>query len=129
MLRNYIAQHYPGDTARGHVRMELFDAQTNNSNLFWQILGPTQTGAAPRVSAPSHAAAGFSMACESCHTQPAPAGASIASLGSHCAACHRDDDAHDGSFGSRCEQCHVGGSWKALRARGAPAPATPGWFK
>lgn len=33
MLRNYIAQHYPGDTARGHMRMELFDAQTNTRRV------------------------------------------------------------------------------------------------
>jgi hypothetical protein len=57
------------------------------------------------------------VACESCHTAPAPAGRKIAALSSACFACHRADDAHDGAFGSRCERCHTVDSWKKIRAR------------
>ena len=67
-------------------------------------------------------------ACESCHTQPAPAGKALAAVGDQCAACHRRDDSHDGSFGTRCEQCHVSEGWKKLKQGGA-APPSRGWLQ
>lgn len=57
------------------------------------------------------------VACTTCHTRPAPRGKDVAPLGSQCAACHRNDDAHDGHFGLRCEQCHVPQSWKHITNR------------
>jgi Cytochrome c3/Cytochrome c7 and related cytochrome c len=57
------------------------------------------------------------LACESCHTKPAPAGKAAAEVGNTCIACHRRDDAHDGAFGAVCEQCHVTEGWKRIRNR------------
>jgi len=57
------------------------------------------------------------VACERCHTQPAPAGKAAASVGTNCIGCHRRDDAHDGAFGPGCEQCHAPDSWKRVRTR------------
>lgn len=69
-------------------------------------------------------------ACESCHTQPAPAGKALAPIGDHCAACHRRDDPHDGNFGTRCEQCHVSDGWKQLKQGGAAPPSKGrGWLQ
>jgi hypothetical protein len=58
------------------------------------------------------------LRCETCHTREAPQGKAIAPVGSTCAACHRGDDVHDGSFGMRCEQCHVTDNWKRITNRG-----------
>ena len=60
------------------------------------------------------------VACEACHTQPAPKGQGHAALGRNCVACHRKDDTHDGSFGARCEQCHATDSWKRIGNGAAP---------
>ena len=57
------------------------------------------------------------VACEKCHTQPAPAGRPAADVGSTCIACHRRDDTHDGAFGPVCEQCHSTDNWKRIRTR------------
>ncbi|PZO19010.1 MAG: cytochrome C [Burkholderiales bacterium] len=57
------------------------------------------------------------VACESCHTQPAPKGKASATVGSSCMACHRKDDVHDGQFGVRCETCHVTSNWKKVLGR------------
>lgn len=57
------------------------------------------------------------LACETCHTQPAPAGKAAASVGNTCIACHRRDDQHDGAFGPACEQCHVTDNWKRMKSR------------
>jgi hypothetical protein len=62
------------------------------------------------------------LGCESCHTQPAPAGKAAAAVGNTCVSCHRRDDVHDGSFGANCEQCHVSESWKRVRSRVGAAP-------
>ncbi|HEY6355203.1 MAG TPA: hypothetical protein VIY30_11990, partial [Burkholderiaceae bacterium] len=57
------------------------------------------------------------VACERCHTQPAPASKAAAGVGTNCVACHRRDDTHDGAFGPGCEQCHATDSWKRIRTR------------
>ncbi len=57
------------------------------------------------------------VACEKCHTQPAPAGKPAAQVGNTCIACHRRDDTHDGGFGPFCEQCHYTDKWKRIRSR------------
>jgi hypothetical protein len=57
------------------------------------------------------------LACEKCHTRPAPAGKAAAEVGNSCISCHRRDDTHDGAFGSVCEQCHVTDNWKRIRNR------------
>jgi hypothetical protein len=57
------------------------------------------------------------LACEACHTRPAPAGKAAAEVGNTCVACHRRDDTHDGAFGPVCEQCHVTTRWKQIRQR------------
>ena len=57
------------------------------------------------------------VACESCHSQPAPKGKDAASVGSNCIGCHRKDDTHDGQFGMRCETCHVTDDWKKVANR------------
>jgi len=54
------------------------------------------------------------LRCESCHTQPAPAGRKAAALQRECVACHAKDDAHDRGFGLRCEQCHQATQWKQV---------------
>lgn len=67
------------------------------------------------------------VACEACHTRPAPAGKAFAPVGSSCIGCHRKDDAHDGGFGLRCEQCHAPEAWRKItngRARGAVGTGT-----
>jgi len=57
------------------------------------------------------------LACETCHTRPAPAGKPSAEVGNTCISCHRRDDKHDGAFGSVCEQCHSTDNWKRIRNR------------
>ncbi len=57
------------------------------------------------------------VACEKCHTQPAPAGKAAAEVGTNCVSCHRRDDVHDGAFGPACQQCHVTTDWKRVRTR------------
>jgi hypothetical protein len=59
------------------------------------------------------------VACESCHTRPAPKGKAAAELATHCVTCHRRQDVHDGGFGPVCEQCHGTDRWKTLTRRGA----------
>ncbi len=66
------------------------------------------------------------VACEACHTQTAPRGKHIASLGASCISCHRRDDPHDGNFGLRCEQCHVPQSWKRITNRMSLSQPTRG---
>ncbi|MBL8346539.1 MAG: cytochrome C [Rubrivivax sp.] len=68
------------------------------------------------------------LACEGCHTLPAPKGRAAAAVGTTCVSCHRRDDVHDGAFGGACEQCHSTGHWKQIRPRGArmgPSNPTP----
>ncbi|MDP1693832.1 MAG: cytochrome c3 family protein [Burkholderiaceae bacterium] len=65
------------------------------------------------------------LACEACHTRPAPKGKAAAELGTHCIACHRRDDVHDGAFGPVCEQCHSTDHWKRIRSRMGAAPERP----
>ncbi len=63
------------------------------------------------------------VACEACHTRPAPKGKAAAETGTNCIACHRRDDTHDGAFGPACEQCHVTENWKRVKTRiGANEP-------
>ena len=57
------------------------------------------------------------VTCEDCHRAPAPSGKAIASVGSNCIACHRQDDFHDGQYGVVCEQCHATDNWKNIRTR------------
>lgn len=57
------------------------------------------------------------VACEKCHTQPAPAGKAAAEVGTNCVSCHRRDDVHDGAFGPVCQQCHVTTDWKRVKTR------------
>jgi len=57
------------------------------------------------------------VACEGCHTRPAPAGRNAAEVGNTCVGCHRRDDKHDGAFGPTCAQCHFTDNWKRIRAR------------
>jgi hypothetical protein len=66
------------------------------------------------------------VACEACHTRPAPADTSFAPLPSNCLACHRKDDRHDGAFGTRCEQCHVTEDWKKVSNRVLRTSRAPG---
>ncbi|MES2634532.1 MAG: cytochrome C [Pseudomonadota bacterium] len=64
------------------------------------------------------------VSCETCHTQPAPAGRTAAAVSRDCVACHAKDDAHDRDFGARCDQCHVTTRWNQVRHRSpGPAPA------
>ena len=65
------------------------------------------------------------VACESCHTRPAPKGKSAAEVGSNCIACHRRDDTHDGAFGPACEACHMPENWKRVRTRIGSADTGP----
>lgn len=65
------------------------------------------------------------VACEACHTAPAPAGRDVAPTASACVSCHRNEDAHEGQFGSRCEQCHTTEGWKSLKARLGLSAAEP----
>jgi hypothetical protein len=57
------------------------------------------------------------LACDACHTRPAPAGKAAAEVGTACVGCHRRDDVHDGAFGRVCEQCHGTDQWKRIRNR------------
>ncbi len=66
------------------------------------------------------------VACESCHTQPAPKGKEAAPLGKNCITCHRKDDTHDGQFGPRCETCHVTENWKKITSRIGERAVVPG---
>ena len=63
------------------------------------------------------------VACEACHTRPAPKGQDAAPLASTCVSCHRKDDVHDGGFGPVCAQCHSTEHWKKLLQRGPRAQA------
>ena len=65
------------------------------------------------------------LACETCHTQPAPAGKLAADVGNTCVSCHRRDDVHDGAFGPACEQCHVTENWKRVKTRVGRHAPTP----
>ncbi len=65
------------------------------------------------------------LACDKCHTRPAPAGKAAAEVGNTCIACHRRDDTHDGAFGPTCEQCHTTEHWKRMRSRIGHAPDRP----
>jgi hypothetical protein len=67
------------------------------------------------------------VACERCHTQPAPKGKLAAALATNCLSCHRRDDVHDGAFGNACDQCHTTDQWKRVRPRvGRPDTPTEG---
>lgn len=57
------------------------------------------------------------VACEACHTQPAPAAKAVAPLAASCIGCHRRDDRHDGGFGNVCESCHITADWKRVSNR------------
>jgi hypothetical protein len=66
------------------------------------------------------------LACETCHTRPAPAGKPSAEVGNTCISCHRRDDKHDGAFGAVCEQCHSTDNWKRIRNRVGMSPGRSG---
>ena len=55
------------------------------------------------------------VACASCHRDPAPVGMAAAPLTSNCSTCHRSTDPHQGRFGLRCQQCHTTQSWKTIK--------------
>ncbi len=57
------------------------------------------------------------VACERCHTQPAPRGRPVADVGGTCLACHQRDDRHDGAFGAQCERCHTTANWRQINNR------------
>lgn len=59
------------------------------------------------------------LACDRCHTAPAPAGAKVAETGTSCYACHRKADVHEGGYGRRCETCHGPDDWKRVRRPGS----------
>jgi hypothetical protein len=65
------------------------------------------------------------VACDACHSEPAPAGKAIAPVGSNCISCHRKDDIHDGGFGVICEQCHTTENWKKVSNRAGRTSAAP----
>ncbi len=44
--------------------------------------------------------------CEACHT-----GETYQGTPQDCFSCHKQDDAHDGSFGTACESCHTPAGW------------------
>ncbi len=48
--------------------------------------------------------------CDSCHTGVLYRD----KLGTECAACHRQDDAHKGSLGTECAACHQESGWKSV---------------
>ncbi len=50
------------------------------------------------------------LACESCH-----ASAAFHDAGDECAACHTQQDVHDGQLGVNCGLCHNPGAWSATR--------------
>ena len=60
--------------------------------------------------------------CESCHTQPAPAGRRAAPLDTACVGCHARDDVHERGFGLRCDQCHQPSGWRDLDTRRTARP-------
>ncbi len=73
------------------------------------------------------AGAHVKVACEACHTRPAPKGRDFAAVASSCLDCHRKDDVHDGGFGKVCEQCHTVDDWKKVSNRGTRSgAAAPG---
>jgi hypothetical protein len=53
------------------------------------------------------------LRCESCHVQPARAGA-LAPLASACSTCHAADDPHRGELGRDCARCHGDASWREV---------------
>jgi hypothetical protein len=71
------------------------------------------------------AGAHVKVACERCHTLPAPPGKAAAEVGSDCIGCHRRNDAHDGAFGRACEQCHSVDHWKRIRGRVGQSDSRP----
>jgi hypothetical protein len=50
-------------------------------------------------------------ACAACHSGAASL-ADLRSAPQDCAACHTEDDAHDGQFGQDCAACHTSESWE-----------------
>jgi len=50
--------------------------------------------------------------CADCHTGPDGA-PRFAATPRECAACHRRDDTHKGTFGARCESCHSEDKWRS----------------
>jgi hypothetical protein len=52
------------------------------------------------------------VACVGCHTRPMEDKVVIKS--STCAACHEDNDVHNGGFGRYCERCHTVNKWKEI---------------
>lgn len=46
------------------------------------------------------------LLCSNCHT-----GGTYNGTPTDCAACHADDDAHEGTFGSDCAMCHTSDDW------------------
>ena len=60
---------------------------------------------------PLHGAhAGPAVKCEDCHKR----GLKYRDAPSNCYACHRSDDAHNGSRGKECVNCHIEDSWKEV---------------
>jgi hypothetical protein len=55
------------------------------------------------------------VACETCHSQPAPKGKTAAPLAMTCVSCHAKADVHEGALGTRCAQCHGVENWKKLK--------------
>ncbi|WP_395701883.1 cytochrome C [Aquabacterium sp.] len=65
------------------------------------------------------------VACEACHTAPAPAGRAIADVGGGCIACHQRDDKHEGAFGVQCDRCHDTANWRQVRQRSGAVHTWP----
>jgi len=93
---------------RHETRLGLDCARCHNPNA-WTALRFDHAQQTSFALAGAHA----DLRCESCHSQPAHAGA-LAPLGNSCSACHAADDPHRGDLGRDCGRCHGDRTWQEV---------------
>jgi hypothetical protein len=67
--------------------------------------------------------------CYACHKSPVKGRALLPMA---CAACHANDDVHNGSYGRQCERCHLTTEWRNVKTAAgdaALAPAMPALWR
>jgi hypothetical protein len=99
-----IACHKTDDYHKAVLGTNCGTCHNPNGWRLWEFDHNTQTGF-------SLEGAHASLVCEDCHQS---AMGKEVRKSTNCAACHDQDDAHNGRFGRQCERCHTVNSFKVI---------------
>ncbi len=96
--------HAPDDAHQGRFGL---DCETCHTPDGWQPAGFDHNRVDFKLQG-----AHTGVTCAKCHSSRADGTTVYAGTPTQCAACHRQDDAHNGQFGLDCARCHTVQAWK-----------------